>query len=220
MLVKDAEGFYSPIPKDIKSLIQIIFPVMGERKVARIVETIESRSSGLSPSVMSLTLDDLPFLLDTEATQLLAVIHLGRQISGSKKARYGKVVDSPETSYAIFQDLLMGRHTEAFAIAYLNCKNELLGREVIAIGSQSSVAVPVSEVLRKTLAKGATKIIVGHNHPSQSLEPSWEDIELTIGLLKATALVGIVLLDHLICADYAFLSLRSQRTKICWPEAE
>jgi DNA repair protein RadC len=216
MLVKDAEGFYSPIPKDIKSLIQIIFPVMGERKVARIVETIESRSSGLSPSVMSLTLDDLPFLLDTEAIQLLAVIHLGRQISGSKKARYGKVVDSPETSYAIFQDLL----TEAFAIAYLNCKNELLGREVIAIGSQSSVAVPVSELIRKTLAKGATKIIVGHNHPSQSLEPSWEDIELTIGLLKATALVGIVLLDHLICADYTFLSLRSQRTKICWPEAE
>jgi DNA repair protein RadC len=220
MLVKDAEGFYSPIPKDIKSLIQIIFPVMGERKVAKIVETIESRSSGLSPSVMSLTLDDLPFLLDTEAAQLLAVIHLGRQIAGSKKARYGKVVDSPETSYGIFQDLLVGRHTEAFAIAYLNCKNELLGREVIAIGSQSSVAVSVSELLRKTLAKGATKIIVAHNHPSQSLEPSWEDIELTIGLLKATALVGIVLLDHLICADYTFLSLRSQRTKICWPEAE
>jgi DNA repair protein RadC len=220
MIVRDAEGFYSPIPKDIKSLIQMIFPVMGERKVAKIVETIESRSSGLSPSAMSLTLDDLPFLLDTEAIQLLAVIHLGRQIAGSKKARYGKVVDSPETSYGIFQDLLVGRYTEAFAIAYLNCKNELLGREVIAIGSQSSVAVPVSEVLRKSLVKGAEKIIVAHNHPSQSLEPSREDIELKIGLIEAAALVGIGLLDHLICNDYTFLSLRSQRTKIRWPKAE
>jgi DNA repair protein RadC len=220
MLVKDAEGFYSPIPKDIKSLIQMIFPFMGERKVTKILETIEERNSGLSPSVMSLTLDDLPFLLDTEAAQLLAVIHLGRQIAGSKKARYGKVVDSPETSYAIFQDLLVGRHTEAFAVAYLNCKNELLGREVISIGGQSSTVVPVSEVLRKSLLKGAEKIIVAHNHPSQSLEPSEEDMELTIGLIEATALVGIGLLDHLICTDYTFLSLRSQRTKIRWPKAE
>jgi DNA repair protein RadC len=220
MIVKDAEGFYSPIPKDIKSLIQMIFPVMGERKVTKILEIIEERNSGLSPSVMSLTLDDLPFLLDTEATQLLAVIHLGQQIAGSKKVRYSKVIDSPETSYGIFQDLLMGRHTEAFAIAYLNCKNELLGREVIAIGGQSSTVVPVSEVLRKSLLKGAEKIIVAHNHPSQSLEPSEEDIELTIGLIEATALVGIGLLDHLICSDFKFLSLRSQRTKIRWSKAE
>jgi DNA repair protein RadC len=220
MLAKDAEGFYSPIPKDIKSLIQMIFPVMGERKVAKILETIEERSSGLSPSVMSLTLDDFRYLLDTEAAQLLAVIHLGQQIAGPKKVRYSKVIDSPETSYAIFQDLLMGRHTEAFAIAYLNCKNELLGREVIAIGGQSSTVVPVSEVLRKSLLKGAEKIIVAHNHPSQSLEPSEEDIELTIGLLEAAAQVGIGLLDHLICSDFKFLSLRSQRTKICWPKAE
>jgi DNA repair protein RadC len=220
MLVRDAEGFYSPIPKDIKSLIQIIFPVMGERKVARIVETIEDRNSGLSPSVMSLTLDDLPFLLDNEAIKLLAVIHLGHRISGPRKARYGKVIDSPQKSYGIFQDLLVGRHTEAFAIAYLNYKNELLGKEVILIGCHSSVAVPVSELLRRSLVKGATRIIVAHNHPSQSLEPSQEDIELTIGLINVTAFVGIELLDHLICGDTTFLSLRNQRRKIPWPESE
>jgi DNA repair protein RadC len=78
----------------------------------------------------------------------------------------------------------------------------------------------VSEVLRKSLLKGAEKIIVAHNHPSQSLEPSEEDIELTIRLLEATALVGIGLLDHLICGDYKFLSLRSRRTKIPWPKAK
>jgi DNA repair protein RadC len=219
-LVKDAEGFYSPLPADIKSLIQMIFPGMGARKLANIAEVIESKSSGLSPSVASLTMDDFSFLLDGEAAQVLAVIRLGSKISGPRPARYSKIIDSPEASYAIFRELLLGRNAEAFAVAYLNIKNEILAREVIAIGSLSQVVVPVGEILRKSLLKGAARIIVAHNHPSQSLEPSSADVRLTIELIKAAAIVGIKLLDHLICSDYEFLSLRSQELEIPWSQGE
>jgi DNA repair protein RadC len=216
--VRDEQGFYAPLPKETEGLLRVIFPRMGEEKVSKVVEAIESRSNGLSPSAASLTREDLHFLAESEATKVLAIIQLSGKIA-LPKVRYGKVIDNPAKSYAVFRDMLAGRFSEGFAVVYLNIKNEILDREVIAIGSWRETVVPVPEILRKALLKGASRIIVAHNHPSQSLEPSSEDIKLTKFLIKATEAIGINLLDHLICSDDRYLSLRQSETVKPWPSA-
>ena len=55
---------------------------------------------------------------------------------------------------------------------------------------------------------GAVALVVAHNHPSNRLEPSDQDIAVTTGLTKAGDIIGIKLLDHVIVADNGFNSLR------------
>jgi DNA repair protein RadC len=217
--VRDDQGFYAALPKDLSNLFKVIFPRMGEEKVSKVVEAIEGRSNGLSPSAVSLTREDLPFLGESEATKVLAIIQLSGKIA-LPKVRYGKIIDNPTKSYAVFQDLLAGRFSEAFAVVYLNAKNEILDKEVVSIGCWTETMVPVPEILRKALVKGASRIMVAHNHPSQSLEPSSEDIKVTKLLAKAAVAIGISLLDHLICSDDKFLSLRQQESVLPWPTLE
>ena len=50
--------------------------------------------------------------------------------------------------------------------------------------------------------------MVGHNHPSGSVEPSGEDLTLTQQLLEGGELLGIPVLDHLIVSGGEFRSIR------------
>jgi DNA repair protein RadC len=59
-------------------------------------------------------------------------------------------------------------------------------------------------------------LIVSHNHPSGSVEPSNEDIQLTRQLLAAAQILNIPLLDHLILGNGDHLSLR--QTTALWDE--
>jgi DNA repair protein RadC len=56
------------------------------------------------------------------------------------------------------------------------------------------------EVFQPALEYGAGAVIIAHNHPSGSLEPSDADLEVTRQLVAAGKILGIDLLDHLIIA--------------------
>jgi DNA repair protein RadC len=60
------------------------------------------------------------------------------------------------------------------------------------------------------------RIIVAHNHPSGSVEPSPEDIALTRQLIEGGKLLDLPVLDHLILGDGKFRSLR--QTTSLWQE--
>ncbi|EQD47282.1 DNA repair protein RadC [mine drainage metagenome] len=54
------------------------------------------------------------------------------------------------------------------------------------------------EVVKEALARNAAAVIVSHNHPSGSPEPSAADRALTANLRQALALVEVRLLDHIV----------------------
>jgi DNA repair protein RadC len=64
------------------------------------------------------------------------------------------------------------------------------------------------EVFRAAIGGGAAGVIVFHNHPSGDPSPSTEDQLLTQRLVKAGAIVGVPLVDHLVLADSAYWSFR------------
>ncbi len=89
---------------------------------------------------------------------------------------------------------------ESFVVIYLDTRNGVIDIEELFLGTVDASAVYPREVLRQALLKNATGLILIHNHPSGSLEPSEADKALTKRFLKACSLVDLRLLDHIIVA--------------------
>lgn len=86
---------------------------------------------------------------------------------------------------------------EEFRVIFLNAKNRIIGEEVQQRGSVNAVAIHPGEVMRSAVLKGATALILVHNHPS-GVTPSRADIEVTRKIAEALAAVEIRLIDHFI----------------------
>ena len=90
------------------------------------------------------------------------------------------------------------RKQEHFLCAGINGANEILNIRVVSIGLIDRTPVHPREVFGDALTDRASAIIVAHNHPSGTLEPSAFDVEITKQLKEAGTVLGIALLDHII----------------------
>ena len=111
---------------------------------------------------------------------------------------------------------LMWQTQEKFAVLTLDVRHRLLATQVISIGTATETIAHPRDIFRDAIRQGATRLIVAHNHPSGSLEPSSEDLSLTRQLLAGAQLLAIPVLDHLILGNGDFRSLR--QTTALWEE--
>ncbi|MBO0589399.1 DNA repair protein RadC [Sporosarcina sp. E16_8] len=127
---------------------------------------------------------------------------------GKNKTRY--TIRSPEeaASYMMAEMTLLTQ--EHFVVLYLNVKNEVLHKKTIFIGSLNSSIVHPREVYKEAVKHSAASIICLHNHPSGTVTPSPDDIEVTKRLAEAGSVMGVELLDHVIIGDHKFLSLKEK----------
>ena len=98
---------------------------------------------------------------------------------------------------------------ERVRILYLNARNMLIRDEVASEGSIDQSAIYVREVIRRALELGASALILVHNHPSGSPEPSRQDIAITRDIAAAAAKLGIALHDHIIIGGSDYRSFRA-----------
>ena len=100
------------------------------------------------------------------------------------------------------------RKQEHFLCVSLNGAQEVITTRVVSVGLADRAQVHPREVFADPITDRASAIIVAHNHPSGSLEPSKEDQEITRQLKAAGETLGIRLLDHIIFNNkgcYSFL---------------
>jgi len=154
---------------------------------------------------------EIPGVGPAKATTILAAIELGKRTFLCRPSD-GMLMDSPQAASAALSQDLMWQMQERFAILLLDVKNRLLGTRIITIGTATETLASPREIFREVIRQGATRVIVAHNHPSGSLEPSEQDIELTRQLLAGAALLDISLLDHLILGNGTHQSLREITT--------
>ncbi len=150
-----------------------------------------------------------------KATTILAAIELGKRVFQSRPPEQ-TIVDDPAIAAAALSHDLMWQSQERFAILLLDVKHRLLGTRVLTIGTATETLAHPREIFREVLRQGATRVIVAHNHPSGSLEPSQEDLTLTRQLLTGAQFLDVPLLDHLILGNGNFVSLR--QTTTLWQE--
>ena len=90
------------------------------------------------------------------------------------------------------------RKQEHFICISINGANEVITSRVVSVGLVNRTQVHPREVFADPITDRASAIIVAHNHPSGSLNPSKEDFEITKQLKSAGETLGIRLLDHII----------------------
>jgi len=93
---------------------------------------------------------------------------------------------------------LKGKKQEYAVVLYLDARNRLIKRKIVAIGSANMLVVEPREVFESALKSHATSIILVHNHPSGETKPSKADISFTRRVTQAGKLLGIEVLDHVI----------------------
>lgn len=142
-----------------------------------------------------------------KATTILAAVELGKRAFLSRPTER-TVIDSPVAAAAALSHDLMWQKQERLAVLMLDAKNQLVGTKVITIGTATETLAHPREIFREVLRHGATRLIIAHNHPTGSVEPSDNDVALTEQLLQGAQLLSIPLLDHLILGDGNHQSLR------------
>lgn len=96
---------------------------------------------------------------------------------------------------------------EVFMLTALNEMGDAIAFEVLAKGSATSVEFEAKEVVRNALKRGATFVILSHNHMTGNIVPSKEDIESTQRLWFTLNEIGIKLLDHIIVSGDTYFSM-------------
>jgi DNA repair protein RadC len=155
-----------------------------------------------------------------KATTILAAVELGKRAFQIRPAER-VVIDNPEAAAAAFSQDLMWQSQEKFAVVFLDNKNQFLGTKVITIGTATETLAHPRDIFREAIKQGSNKLIIAHNHPSGSLQPSQADLDLTEQLLRGGDYLAIPVLDHLILGNGNFQSLR-QLTKLWdkYPQGE
>ncbi len=110
-------------------------------------------------------------------------------------------VSNPRDAYKLFERFLLDIDREKFLVACFNTKNEPVNISVVSVGTLNSSLVHPREVMKTAILSNSNSIMIAHNHPSGSLEPSEEDKKITNRLIQACEILGIRLLDHIIIGD-------------------
>ncbi|PZO16899.1 MAG: hypothetical protein DCF25_11940 [Leptolyngbya foveolarum] len=147
--------------------------------------------------------------------RLQSAISLGRALYNDVPAT-GTVIDDPSVAANAFHAIAC-EPVEKFAAIALNVKYQILSVRIISIGTATETCAHPRDIFRWVMQSGGTRCVVGHNHPSGSVEPSAEDLVLTKQLIEGGKLLGIPVLDHVIVSGGEHISIR-QNTHL-WAEA-
>jgi DNA repair protein RadC len=99
---------------------------------------------------------------------------------------------------------MRGLKKEVLTVIYLDSSHAILNTETVAEGTINVNTVYPRELVKKALQENASALIIAHNHPSGSLDPSPQDLQLTRTLSLLGRLMQIQLLDHIIIGDGSF----------------
>lgn len=129
-------------------------------------------------------------------TQLQAVLEMARRYFW-QAVNQQPLLNSSDTAKNYVKACLQPYQREVFGALLLNSQNQVIEFKELFFGTISSAAVYPREVAKAALVAGARHVILAHNHPSGSAEPSQADIQITASLKQALALIEVEKVKHL-----------------------
>lgn len=141
--------------------------------------------------------------------ELAAVLELARR-AVAQQLQQREIFSSPGAVKQYLQLTLAGRPHEVFAVLFLDAQNRLVALEELFRGTLTQTSVYPREVVQQALHHRAAAVVLAHNHPSGTVQPSRADEALTQTLKAALALVDVRVLDHVIVAPGGALSMAEQ----------
>ena len=147
---------------------------------------------------------------EAKACSIVAAMELSkRMISDHQGAVRVRIRDSRQVAEILMEEMMYEK-SELFMTLNLNSRLQVESKSVISIGNLDSAPVHPREVFGPAVRRGAAAVIVAHNHPSGDPTPSPQDIDVTRRLIRASEILGIRLLDHVIVGNGCFTSMKSE----------
>jgi DNA repair protein RadC len=159
--------------------------------------------------LMALPLRQLYRLRGVGLSRAGTIVALAELLRRSEK-RVGSDFPVIQTMNDIVQQSvdLRGKRKEYLVGFYLNARQQLIGKEIISIGTLTASLAHPREIFAPAIGKAAAGVILVHNHPSGDPSPSEEDARLTKRIAQAGRIMGIDLMDHLIVAESGCYSFK------------
>ena len=180
-----------------KNVFQLSEELLGSDGIAGLLQaTVQSLQlvKGLGPA---------------KQAELLAVFELSRRAL-SQRLKEREVFHTPGAVKQYLQLQLAHKNHEVFAVLFLDSQNRMLALEELFRGTLSQTSVYPREVVMRALHHQAAAVVLSHNHPSGSVQPSRADEHLTQTLKASLALVDVRVLDHIIVSQGQTLSMAEQ----------
>lgn len=181
--------------------------------------------SELAHNVLT-TFGSLRGLLDAHLDEFCQVKGLGQtqfiQLQATKEMTkrylcqqmtYNEAVNSPETAIMYFQAELESHEREVFMVLFLDNQNRLIKKEKMFFGTINQTSVYPREIVKLALRCNAASILIAHNHPSGSSEPSDADRIMTARIEEACELMDIRMLDHIIVGKGDYFSFEEEKIR-------
>lgn len=116
----------------------------------------------------------------------------------------GPTIRDPEAAYRLLRPVMdaatSGDAQEAIFVLLLDTKNKVIGSPVECCrGLLDRCPIHPREIFREAVRQSAASLILAHNHPSGDPTPTEEDIDITLRLIEAGKILGIRVVDHIVC---------------------
>jgi DNA repair protein RadC len=143
---------------------------------------------------------------EVKAITIICAIEFGKRVYS--KCDFVKQVKTGEDVYYLVKDDMENLLQEKFMTVYLDTKNMVIDRKIIFVGTVNSSCVTPRDVFREGVKLNCTSMILVHNHPAGSVNPSYDDIYLTNEFIKLGRMMGINVIDHIIIGKNNYYSFR------------
>jgi DNA repair protein RadC len=121
-----------------------------------------------------------------------------KQVIKEVEASEKLVILSPQDAADVAAQFIGDDDREVFFVMCLNTKNQVVAAHRCHVGGLNASIVMPREVFKSAILNNSASIIVSHQHPSQDVTSSREDIEMTLRLVECGKILGIEVIDHLI----------------------
>jgi DNA repair protein RadC len=154
-------------------------------------------------------IEEIPGIGPAKAARLKACAEIGKRLlHGVDSGRKPFTVRRGSEVFEYVRTTVEGLDREHFCILLLNSRNQVIGKEVVSVGSLDASIVHPREIFKNSIKRSAASIVLVHNHPSGDPTPSDDDLEITKRLVEAGRILGIHVMDHVVIARASFVSMR------------
>ena len=124
------------------------------------------------------------------------------------KAKWGEkpILNSSSKAGEYAVSIFTGRTYEAFFVICLNAQNRVNYAALVHEGTINEAPVYPRLIVETALRHQANSLILAHNHPGGTLQPSKADIEVTKRIITALEAISISVMDHIIVAGDKYMS--------------
>lgn len=146
---------------------------------------------------------------EAKAISIIAALEIGKRRL-SEDVLIKKKITSSEDAFHLLYAELSDKQYEEFWVLMLDRANQVIRKVNISEGGMAGTVADPKKIFKIALELSASSIILAHNHPSNNLKPSQNDIDLTKKLRSAGKLLDLEVLDHLIFGNDNYYSFADE----------